>query len=31
VFTPLSDTGTICVYVYGEADIIVDVNGFVRI
>ena len=23
--------GTICVYVYGEADIIVDVNGFVRI
>jgi len=31
VFTPLSDTGTICVYVYGEADIIVDVNGFVRV
>ena len=31
VFTPLSDTGTICVYVYGEADIIVDVNGVVRI
>lgn len=31
VFTPLSDDGTICVYVYGRADVIVDVNGYVRL
>ena len=27
VLTPLSATGTVCFYVYGQADIIVDVNG----
>ena len=27
VLTPLSTTGTICFYVYGQADIIVDING----
>jgi hypothetical protein len=27
VVTPLSATGTVCFYVYGQADIIVDING----
>jgi subtilisin family serine protease len=27
VLTPLSATGTVCFYVYGQADIIVDING----
>ncbi|MFM8563112.1 MAG: S8 family serine peptidase [Acidimicrobiia bacterium] len=27
VISPLSATGTICVFVYGRADVIVDVNG----
>jgi len=27
VVTPLSADGTICVYVYGKADVLIDVNG----
>jgi subtilisin family serine protease len=27
VLTPLSASGTVCFYVYGQADIIVDING----
>ena len=27
VLTPVSATGTVCFYVYGQADIIVDING----
>jgi hypothetical protein len=27
VLTPLSATGTVCFYVYGQADVIADVNG----
>ncbi len=28
VITPVSATGNVCIYVYGRADILVDVNGF---
>lgn len=28
VITPLSPTGKICVYVYGRADILIDINGY---
>jgi subtilisin family serine protease len=27
VLTPVSATGTVCFYIYGQADIIVDING----
>ncbi|MFM8530564.1 MAG: S8 family peptidase, partial [Ilumatobacteraceae bacterium] len=30
VVTPLSPTGSICVFVFGQADVIVDVNGSFR-
>ena len=30
VVTPLSADGTICVYVYGKADVLIDVNGISR-
>ena len=29
VLAPLSDTGTVCVHVFGSADVLVDVNGYV--
>jgi subtilisin family serine protease len=29
VLAPLSDTGTACVHVFGSADVLVDVNGYV--
>ena len=28
VITPVSATGEVCVYVYGTAHILVDVNGY---
>ena len=28
VITPVSPTGDICVYAYGTADIIIDINGY---
>ena len=29
VLAPLSDAGTVCVHVFGSADVLVDVNGYV--
>jgi hypothetical protein len=29
VLAPLSDRGTVCVYVDGATDVIVDVNGYI--
>ena len=29
VLAPVSDTGTVCVHVFGPADVLVDVNGYV--
>jgi len=28
VIAPLSPTGTVCVYVHGRADVLVDVSGY---
>jgi hypothetical protein len=28
VITPVSTSGEICVFVYGKADVLIDVNGY---